>query len=99
MNLLHQDKASALARIKELDEKPFLNTDEQKDYQSRIEIVEEYDRQFRQQWKSDRRAFFKSQLKKKYITEEKLEKKLSEIDADADAILGKQPLYPWSRGK
>lgn len=98
MDLSHHDKVCALARIKELDAKLFLTTEEQQDYHNRIEIVEEYDKQFRQKWKTERRAFFKSQLKKRCLTEEYVERKLAQIDTDADAILGKQPMYSWSYG-
>lgn len=97
MNLTLHDKASAIARIRELDEKLFLSDEESRDYKNRIEIVEEYDKQFRQQWKSERRGFFKSQLKKRYITEDQAQKKLSEVDEDADRIIGKSSTYLWGK--
>ncbi|MBS9903219.1 hypothetical protein [Vibrio alginolyticus] len=94
MNLSGFDKRCALVRIKQLDVKLFLTSDEQQDYQNRIEIVEEYDRQFRQNWKSDRRAWIAAQLRKGYLTTEQSEEKLSQLDSDADLIIGK-PKYPW----
>ncbi|EJN3357955.1 TPA: hypothetical protein ACVO3D_003835 [Vibrio diabolicus] len=94
MNLLAFDKRCALERIKQLDVKPFLTSDEQRDYQNRVEIVEEYDRQFRKNWKSDRRDWIKAQLRKGYLTIEQSEEKFSQLDSDADLILGK-PKYPW----
>ncbi|MCE3221413.1 hypothetical protein G5C64_21670 [Vibrio diabolicus] len=94
MNLLAFDKRCALERIKQLDVKPFLTCDEQRDYQNRVEIVEEYDRQFRKNWKLDRRDWIKAQLRKGYLTTEQSEEKFSQLDCDADLILGK-PKYPW----
>ncbi|HCH5255510.1 hypothetical protein J4H69_12230 [Vibrio alginolyticus] len=94
MNLLAFDKRCALERIKQLDVKPFLTSEEQRDYQNRVEIVEEYDRQFRKNWKSDRRDWIKAQLRKGYLTTEQSEEKFSQLDSDADLILGK-PKYPW----
>ncbi|HHX8374238.1 TPA: hypothetical protein ACVOZC_003245 [Vibrio alginolyticus] len=94
MNLLAFDKRCALERIKQLDVKPFLTSDEQRDYQNRVEIFEEYDRQFRKNWKSDRRDWIKAQLRKGYLTIEQSEEKFSQLDSDADLILGK-PKYPW----
>ncbi|MCR9525459.1 hypothetical protein [Vibrio alginolyticus] len=94
MNLLAFDKKCALERIKQLDVKPFLTCDEQRDYQNRVEIVEEYDRQFRKNWNSGRRDWIKAQLRKGYLTTEQSEEKFSQLDSDADLILGK-PKYPW----
>ncbi|ELA9459179.1 hypothetical protein QTU63_002452 [Vibrio alginolyticus] len=94
MNLLAFDKRCALERIKQLDVKPFLTSEEQRDYQNRVEIVEEYDRQFRKNWKSDRRDWIKVQLRKGYLTIEQSEEKFSQLDNDAHLILGK-PKYPW----
>lgn len=94
MQLHPIDKKCALERIKQLDNQLFLTDDEQLDYQNRIEIVEEYDKQFRNSWKSDRRAWISSQVSKKYMTQEQAEEKLSQLDIDADLIIGK-PEYPW----
>ena len=94
MNLLAIDKRCAIERIKQLDAKPFLTSDEQRDYQNRVEIIEEYDRQLRKNWKSDRRNWIKAQLCKGYLTTEQSEEKISQLDSDADLILGK-PKYPW----
>ncbi|WP_153448765.1 hypothetical protein [Vibrio algicola] len=88
------DKRCALQRIMELDRKLNLTEDEKRDYQNRIEIVEEFDRQHRNTWKSERRSWIKAQLIKKMMTKEQSEKKLSELDIDADLILGR-PSYPW----
>lgn len=97
MTLSSFDKTCALKRIAELDEKLFLSDGEQQEYQDRIEIVEAFDRQFRSTWKAERKAFFNSRLQKKLISSEEAERKISEIDADADEIIGKLPVYPWSK--
>lgn len=94
MTLYPIDREMALKRIEQLDAKPFLTSFEQQDYQNRIAIVEEYDRQFRNNWKSERRAWIKSLLNKMWITPEQAEAKLAQIDNDADAIIG-QPNSAW----
>lgn len=94
MTLYPIDREMALKRIEQLDAKPFLTNLEQQDYQNRIAIVEEYDRQFRNNWKSERRAWIKSLLNKMWITPEQAEAKADQIDDDANAIIG-LPNYPW----
>lgn len=96
MQLYPMDRICALKRIRQLDDELFLTDEQQQDYQNRIEIVEEYDRQFRNNWKSDRRAWISAQVRKNSMTQEQAEEKLSQLDIDADLILGK-PDYPWSK--
>lgn len=94
LDLSSFDKRCALQRIMELGRKLNLTGDEKRDYQNRIEIIEEFDRQHRNTWKSERRAWIKAQVAKKMMTNEQSEKKLSELDIDADLILGSSN-YPW----
>ncbi|MFV0574804.1 MAG: hypothetical protein ACK5NC_05230 [Vibrio sp.] len=88
------DKRCALKRIYELDRKLNLTEEEKRDYQNRIEIVEEFDKQHRNTWKAERRAWIKAQLGRKMMSKEQSEKKLAELDIYADLILG-TPSYPW----
>ncbi|MFV0576011.1 MAG: hypothetical protein ACK5NC_11455 [Vibrio sp.] len=94
MDLNSFDKRCALDRMYELDRKLHLTADEKQDYQNRIEIVEEFDKQHRNTWKAERRAWIKAQLGRKMMNKEQAEKKLGELDIDADLILGR-PSYPW----
>ncbi len=90
------DKKIALERIRELDKEPFLTDEQLEKYKRYTYVVEEKDRQFRNNWKSDRRAWIKAQVRKKYMTQEQADEQISQLDSTADLILGK-PIYPWSK--
>lgn len=94
MRLILLDKQHALKRIAELDQCLFLTPEEQEDYRNRIEIVQAFDQQFRNDWKSDRRAWINSQFKKNNLSQVEADTKYDELDIDADQILG-VPTYPW----